>query len=88
MKAVMPQPEAIARAAAESSGSEIGVHGAVALQLLGLSTQMPMQPVFLTNGPSRKILFIAARTVSVLLSISTSLQMSHLVIASRYFGRR
>jgi hypothetical protein len=55
MKVVMPQPEAIARAAAESSGSEIGIHGAVALQLLGLSTQMPMQPVFLTNGPSRKI---------------------------------
>lgn len=33
------------------------MHGAEAAWRLGLSTQIPMQPVFLTTGPSRRFRF-------------------------------
>ncbi len=48
-----PSPEAIANAMAQRSGSRITVSGAKAANLLGLSTQVPMQNVFWTEGPSR-----------------------------------
>src|SRR5216684_6344308 len=50
-----PSPEAIAQAMAERTGSRIMVSGAKAANLLGLSTQVPMQNLFLTEGPSRTI---------------------------------
>lgn len=50
-----PSPEAIAKAVAERTGSRITVSGAKAANLLGLSTQVPMQNVFWTEGPSRTI---------------------------------
>lgn len=50
-----PSPEAIAQAMAERTGSRIMVSGAKAANMLGLSTQVPMQNLFLTEGPSRTI---------------------------------
>jgi predicted transcriptional regulator of viral defense system len=50
-----PSPEAVAKAMAERTGSRISVSGAKAANLLGLSTQVPMQNVFWTEGPSRTI---------------------------------
>jgi len=50
-----PAPERVARAVAEAEGATIEVHGAEAARRLGLSTQMPAQPVFLTTGSSRQI---------------------------------
>jgi predicted transcriptional regulator of viral defense system len=50
-----PSPEAVAKAMAERTGSRITVSGAKAANLLGLSTQVPMQNVFLTEGPSRTV---------------------------------
>jgi predicted transcriptional regulator of viral defense system len=50
-----PSPEAVAKAMAERTGSRITVSGAKAANLLGLSTQVPMQNVFWTEGPSRTI---------------------------------
>jgi hypothetical protein len=50
-----PSPEAVAKAMAERTGSRITVSGAKAANLLGLSTQVPMQNIFWTEGPSRTI---------------------------------
>jgi hypothetical protein len=50
-----PSPEAVAKAMAERTGSRITISGAKAANLLGLSTQVPMQNVFWTEGPSRTI---------------------------------
>jgi uncharacterized protein DUF6088 len=50
-----PSPEAVANAMAKRTGSRITVSGAKAANLLGLSTQVPMQNVFWTEGPSRTI---------------------------------
>jgi hypothetical protein len=53
VKQVKPSLEAVAKAVAESNDSGIAYDGAKALQLLGLTTQEPVQPIFITNGPSR-----------------------------------
>jgi Family of unknown function (DUF6088) len=50
-----PSPEAVAKAMAERTGSRISVSGAKAANLLGLSTQVPVQNVFWTEGPSRTV---------------------------------
>jgi predicted transcriptional regulator of viral defense system len=59
-----PSPEAVAKAMAERTGSRITISGAKAANLLGLSTQVPMQNVFWTEGPSRTIR-IGNQTVSL-----------------------
>jgi predicted transcriptional regulator of viral defense system len=50
-----PSPEAVAKAMAERTGSRLTISGAKAANLLGLSTQVPMQNVFWTEGPSRTV---------------------------------
>lgn len=52
---VPPTPEAIAKVVASSSQAKVDIAGAAAANMLGLSTQMPTQSVFITDGPSRKI---------------------------------
>ncbi len=52
---VPPDPSRIAEAVAKASGAVVGVHGAEAARRLGLTTQVPAHPVFLTNGTSRKV---------------------------------
>ena len=42
-------------ALAERTGSRVTVSGAKASNLLGLSTQVPMQNLFWTEGPSRTV---------------------------------
>jgi Family of unknown function (DUF6088) len=59
-----PSPEAVAKAMAERTGSRITISGAKAANLLGLSTEVPMQNVFWTDGPSRTIR-IGSQTVSL-----------------------
>ena len=59
-----PSPEAIAKAIAKRSASRITVSPAKAANLLGLSTQVPMQNIFWTEGPSRTIR-IGNQTVSL-----------------------
>jgi hypothetical protein len=59
-----PSPEAVAKAMAKKTGSRITVSGAKAANLLGLSTQVPMQNLFWTEGPSRTIR-IGNHTVSL-----------------------
>lgn len=50
-----PPADAVARAIARRTDSRIVATGALAANLLGLSTQVPAKRVYLTNGPSRNI---------------------------------
>jgi hypothetical protein len=50
-----PDADAIAEAVARQTGSQVIPSGATAANHLGLSTQVPAQPVYLTDGRSRKI---------------------------------
>lgn len=50
---VLPSVESVLRVKAK--GETLEVHGAKALNLLGLSTQVPMRPVFYTTGRSRLV---------------------------------
>lgn len=54
---VRPAPESVAQAVAQASNAEIQIHGAKAMQLLGLSTQEPTQIIFATTGPTRNVKF-------------------------------
>lgn len=53
-----PRPPAAARVIeglASATGERIAAHGATAANALGLSTQVPVRPVYLTSGRSRKL---------------------------------
>ncbi len=52
---VPPPALRVAQALAESSGAAVQVHGAEAASRLGLSTQVPARPAFLTTGPTRRV---------------------------------
>lgn len=52
---VLPSMEAVARAIARRTGSRIVATGAQAANQLGLSTQVPAKPIYLTNGSSRSV---------------------------------
>jgi Family of unknown function (DUF6088) len=52
---VIPEPARVAQAIASAHGETVQVHGAEAARLLGLTTQMPLQAVFYTSGPSREL---------------------------------
>jgi len=53
--ASLPSPEQVAQTVAQSEGARIEIHGAEAARRLGLTTQMPTQPVFYTTGSTRAI---------------------------------
>ena len=50
-----PSPESVAQAVAARTHSHLLVSGAKALNLLGLSTHVPVQNLYLTEGPSRTV---------------------------------
>ena len=52
---IPPPPDVVALAVARKTGSRIVASGALAANLLGLSTQVPAKRVYLTNGPTRMI---------------------------------
>lgn len=52
---VTPSGQAIAQAIARRDGADVLVSGAQAANALGLTTQVPAQLVFYTNGPRRTI---------------------------------
>ena len=53
--ALPPSMDTVARAIARRTGSRIVATGAQAANLLGLSTQVPAKPIYLTNGTSRSV---------------------------------
>jgi Family of unknown function (DUF6088) len=50
-----PDPDEIAEALGRQTGSRVLPSGAVAANRLGLSTQVPAKPVYLTDGRSRQV---------------------------------
>lgn len=52
---VMPEPLKVAETVAKTTGAIVQVHGAEAARRLELTTQVPIQSVFNTSGPSKKI---------------------------------
>ncbi|WP_338928585.1 DUF6088 family protein [Roseomonas mucosa] len=50
-----PAPDDVAHALARETGSQVQIAGARAANALGLSTQVPAQSTYLTNGPSRRV---------------------------------
>lgn len=50
-----PSPSTIVEAISHATGETITPHGAAAANTLGLSTQVPMRPIYLTSGPSRRL---------------------------------
>ena len=52
---IPPDVDEIASALARQTGSRIAPSGAMAANRLGLSTQVPAKPVYLTDGRSRKV---------------------------------
>lgn len=50
-----PDPDDVARALARETGSKVQIAGPRAAHLLGLTTQVPAQSNYLTNGPSRRV---------------------------------
>ncbi|MBI4454585.1 MAG: type IV toxin-antitoxin system AbiEi family antitoxin domain-containing protein [Acidobacteria bacterium] len=52
---IMPEPFKIAEAVVKASGATVQINGAGAALRLGLTTQVPTQPVFYTDGPSRRL---------------------------------
>ena len=50
-----PAPDDVAHALARETGSQVQIAGARAANALGLSTQVPAQSTYLTDGPSRRV---------------------------------
>ncbi|MBU2357884.1 MAG: type IV toxin-antitoxin system AbiEi family antitoxin domain-containing protein [Alphaproteobacteria bacterium] len=50
-----PASDDVAEALARETGSQVQIAGARAANALGLSTQVPAQSTYLTNGPSRRV---------------------------------
>ena len=53
--ALAPDPDEIAEALGRKTGSRVVPSGAVAANQLGLSTQVPAKPVYLTDGRTREV---------------------------------
>ncbi|WP_173514784.1 DUF6088 family protein [Sinorhizobium psoraleae] len=51
-----PAPDDVAQALARETGSHVQIAGARAANALGLSTQVPAKSVYLTDGPSRRVI--------------------------------
>lgn len=62
--ALSPAPDEVARALARETGSKAQIAGAHAANALGLSMQVPAKSLYLTDGPSRRIV-IGKRVVDL-----------------------
>lgn len=89
---VLPEPAELVRVIADASQQKVQVHGAEAARQLGLSTQVPMQPVFETTG-SPRTLKIGQLTVELRHAAPRKLALAGTlaglaVSALRYLGRQ
>jgi hypothetical protein len=86
-----PSADAVARAIARQTDSHVKGSGPLAVNALGLTNQVPANPVFLTDGPSRRVrlgkLLVVLRhagRVEMLLPDSTA---GLVIVALRHLGR-
>lgn len=59
-----PAVEKTVKSLAKKTGEIVVSHGAAAANTLGLTTQVPIREIFITSGPSRKLIF-ASRVVEL-----------------------
>src|ERR1700683_2332166 len=59
-----PNPDDVAAALAASTGSRLQISGGRAANLFGLTTQVPAQLVYLTDGPPRRVR-VAGQTIQL-----------------------
>jgi hypothetical protein len=89
--ALTPPPDDVAAALAKSRGGRIQVSGARAANELGLSTQVPAQAVYLTDGPSRTVKVgrqeIRLKHVSSTQMLGAGTKAGMVVQALRHLGR-
>lgn len=65
IEALHPSYEKIADSIAKRDKARIAPAGAYAMNILGLSTQIPMNVVFLTDGSARKINLLNGHTITL-----------------------
>ncbi len=91
MGKLYPSPDTVAKAIAERDSTKILPSGAYAANLLGLSTQVPAQIIFLTDGASRSVK-VGGHTITLRRTtpknMATAGRISGLVIqALKYIGK-
>jgi len=89
--ALLPSTDVIARALAGRDATRLQPSGAYAANLLGLSDQVPMKVVYLTDGPTRKVQIGNQQIIlkhTTPRNMATAGKISGLVIqALRHLGR-
>jgi predicted transcriptional regulator of viral defense system len=87
-----PSPEAVAMAVAAKTNSRVMASGAKAANLLGFSTQVPAQNVFLTDGRSHKIRignqWVVLKHVAPSKMIGAGTEAGVVIQAFRFVGRQ
>ena len=76
---LMPSTREITEMITQSTGENIAVHGAEAARQLQLTTQVPMRPIYYTNGRSR-VLKIGSRNLELRHMSSKKLKFSNSTI--------
>lgn len=86
-----PSADAVAAALARKSGLRLQATGAHAANLLGLSTQVPMKVVFLTDGPKRRVVLgnleILFKTTTPRFMATAGRISGTVIQALRYIGK-
>src|SRR5580700_8448198 len=88
---VLPEPFKVAEAIAKKTNEQIQVSGAEAARQLGLSTQVPAKPIFLTTGQSRQFMMggleVALKHVSRKKIPMTESKAGLAILALWYLGK-
>lgn len=86
-----PSSDAVAKALARRTDSQIKASGPLAANLLGLSTQVPAKAVYLTDGPSRNVrvgrLQVSLRHAGRVDMLLPDSMAGLAIVALRYLGR-
>jgi hypothetical protein len=88
---VLPGSDEIVKVISKQTGEIITPHGAEAVRMLQLSTQVPMRPVFYTSGTSRKIKvgkqIISLKHISPRKQVKPGTIVCTVISALWYFGK-
>ncbi|MEQ1569884.1 MAG: DUF6088 family protein [Myxococcota bacterium] len=86
-----PSADAVAQAVARQTGSHLKGSGPLAANLLGLTTQVPAQTTYLTDGPSRSVhvgkLLVDIRHAGRVDMLLPDTVAGLVITALRYLGR-
>ena len=81
-----PDPNAVASALASSVGARLSPTGALAANMLGISSQVPARLAYLTDGPSRRIK-VGAQVIDMRRTAPSRLRWGPVVHALDYLGK-